>query len=117
MKKYFVLLLLSFVLVSCGKQKNQLITTSEVPKNTEQEISENKENLVVENNSISNTWEVIEVWSWEITENNSISIENKENLQNTESDEILYKKDLWNWFTLNQTEDKTNVLFNWRGNL
>ncbi len=113
MKKYFVLLLLSFVLVSCGKQKNQLITTSEVPKNTEQEISENKENLVVENNSISNTWEVIEVWSWEITENNSISIENKENLQNTESDEILYKKDLWNWFTLNQTEDKTNVLFNW----
>jgi len=55
MKKYFVLLLLSFVLVSCGKQKNQLITTSEVTKNTEQEISENKENLVVENNSISNT--------------------------------------------------------------
>lgn len=39
MKKYFVLLLLSFVLISCGKQENQPITTIEVPKITEQEIS------------------------------------------------------------------------------
>lgn len=112
MKKYLVLFLLNFVLVSCWKQENQPVATIEIPKNTKQEVSKNKENLFVENNSISNTWEVIDVWSWKITENNSISIEKKENLQNTESDEILDKKDLWNWFTLNQTEDKTNVLFN-----
>jgi uncharacterized protein YcfL len=55
MKKYFILLLLSLVLVSCGKQENQPTTTTEVPKVMEQVVVENKENLVVENNEISNT--------------------------------------------------------------
>jgi len=55
MKKYFVLLILSFVLISCNKTENQPITTTEVSKSTQQEASEN--------NDISNTWEIVEVWN------------------------------------------------------
>lgn len=63
MKKYFVLLLLSFVLVSCGKEENQPVTNTESQKVTEQKVFKNNENAVVENNSISNTWEIIETWN------------------------------------------------------
>ncbi|NDK08995.1 hypothetical protein EOM39_07205 [Candidatus Gracilibacteria bacterium] len=52
MKKYFVLLLLSFALVSCNKTETQPITI-ESPKNIEQKVSESKNNVVVENNSNS----------------------------------------------------------------
>ena len=92
MKKYFFLLLLSFVLVSCGKQESKPITTNKVPKNTQQEVSENKNNVVIENDSISNTWEIIETWSGESIEDSLVNMEVKENLQSTQSDEILDKK-------------------------
>jgi len=74
MKKYFALFLLSFVLVSCGKQENQPMLTYEVPKNTEQEVSENKGNLVAENSNVSSTEEIVDSWSWDNIE--SIKVEN-----------------------------------------
>ena len=51
MKKYFVLLLLSFVLVSCNKTETQPITTTEVPKINQQIISESQNaKNIIENN-------------------------------------------------------------------
>lgn len=69
MKKYFVLLLLSFVLVSCNKTETQPII--ETQKNTTQEVSKNGNNVVVDNNSISNTGKIIETWSGEKIEENA----------------------------------------------
>lgn len=78
--------------MSCGKQESKPITTNKVPKNTQQEVSENKNNVVIENDSISNTWEIIETWSGESIEDSLVNMEVKENLQSTQSDEILDKK-------------------------
>lgn len=67
MKKYFVLLLLSFVLVSCNKVETQPIIT-EVSKNTQKEVSNTGNNIIVKNDSISNTGEIIDTWSGKIIE-------------------------------------------------
>ncbi|MDD5770557.1 MAG: hypothetical protein PHE25_06305 [Candidatus Gracilibacteria bacterium] len=91
MKKYLVLLLLSFVLVSCGKQENQPITTTEVPKNTRQEVSNSGNNIVVGNN----TGAMIETGSGEIVENSLVTNENstEKNSNNFISEKLKKVKD------------------------
>lgn len=88
MKKYFILLLLSFVLFSCNKTETQPIT-SEVPKNTQPELSKNEKNIVVENNSISNTGEIIEDKNEEIVENKNIEYKKVENIFETQLDSVI----------------------------
>lgn len=88
MKKYFILLLLSFVLFSCNNRETQPIS-SEVPKNTQQELSKNEKNIVVENNSISNTGEIIEAKNEEIVENKNIEYKKVENIFETQLDSVI----------------------------
>lgn len=135
MKKYFVLLLLSFVLISCGKQENQPITITEVPKNMEQVVVENKEDkedTIVENNEISNTWEIIENWSGEnVKENNNFSDVNNsakiydayisddtEKVNSNFNDPLISDKtSLVKIIGTNYFKDKESVYFEWFGGL
>jgi hypothetical protein len=51
MKRYFILLILSFVLISCNKIETQPIT--EAPKNTINDISEDEKLLFIAENNIT----------------------------------------------------------------
>ena len=77
MKKYLAILILSFVLVSCGKHENKQVI-SEFSENTELEISNIENNIIVENNSISNTGEIMEVWIGEKIEESLANFQEKE---------------------------------------
>lgn len=100
MKKYFVLLILSFVLVSCNKTETQPIT--EKPKTIQEKVVENKEKIVVENNAVSNTGEIIESWSW-VTEDDLVSNEKNEDLMN--------KK--WRYLKYNSLPDFFSLSYNY----
>jgi len=112
MKKYFILLLLSFVLVSCNKTETKPITS--ISKNNKQEISESKNSIVVENNI--NSWIIREIWSWE-------NIENIENLPKDSNiitkENKLIKKNLtenFSWYILATTWwkwEKVNISFSY----
>jgi hypothetical protein len=64
----------------------------------EQVVVENKENLVVENNEISNTWEIVENWSGE----NLVKTQEKEDANNSfkydEKTGIYYWKIVLSWY-------------------
>lgn len=104
MKKYFILLLLSFVLFSCNKTEIQPVTP-EVQKNTQLEVLKNEKSIVVENNSISNTGKIIEAKNEEIVENKNIESKKVENIFETQLDSViasiswsLLDKDIFNNF-------------------
>ncbi|MDD5769766.1 MAG: hypothetical protein PHE25_02260 [Candidatus Gracilibacteria bacterium] len=87
MKKYFVLLFLSFFLVSCNKNETQPIT--ETSKNITKEVSNSGNNIVVENNSISNTGEIKETKNEIIMKSENIEFKKVENIFETHLDSLV----------------------------
>lgn len=91
MKKYFFLLLLSFVLVSCEKEENTSIITTEV-----QQITDSGNNIIDGDNSILNTWELIKTWSEEV----SVKSKEKEEIINNIKEWWEEYKNTQYWFSV-----------------
>ena len=97
MKKYFILFLLSFVLVSCEKTEvNQ--TASDIKEDKKQEVS-NTINTEVSQSWITSTWITTDNENWDVKENLVIN-EEKVNVLKTNNE----KREYWDFLSYNETK-------------
>lgn len=107
MKKYLVILILSLTLVSCGKNENPEVMSNNV-ETPKQEVS-NTINPEVSQNEKSNTWEVIESWSW-ATEDDLVSNEKNEDLVNKKWRYLKYNS-FPDFFSLSYKYDNWRIFY------